>query len=151
MSSLPSATPLFRWRHLLLVGVGGTAGTALREWLSETIISTKNFPLSVFIINILGAFLLGVLFQSLLPSRMNEAKKVNLRLLLGTGLLAGFTTYGAFASELSVLISLGNYLAAAVYALSTLFFGLISTWCGLVISARFQRRLFPHRQKRASS
>ena len=110
-------------RRILLVALGGTVGTAARLALGLVIPETGGFPLAVLLANILGAFLIGVLAARLPGS-------TDLRLLLGTGVLGGFTTYSAFMTGTLALWKDAPLLAAA-YAVGSLVLGLAAAAVGL--------------------
>src|SRR5699024_12692465 len=79
-------------RGIGLVALGGTVGTLARYLLDALIGDTAGLPLGIFIINITGAFLLGVLIESLALCGQDRGRRRDLRLLLGPGLLGGYTT-----------------------------------------------------------
>lgn len=110
-------------RSILLVAVGGTIGTAARLALGLLVPDAGGFPLAVFVANILGALLIGIVAARLPPSH-------DMRLLLGTGLLGGFTTYSAFTIGTVALWADAPPLAAA-YAVGTLVLGLAAAALGL--------------------
>ena len=80
-------------------------------------------------INILGAGLLGLLVERLArpPSGRHQRR---LGLLIGTGLLGGFTTYSALAVDTVQLLRAGAAGLAIAYAVGTLALGVIATWLG---------------------
>jgi CrcB protein len=71
-----------------------------------------DFPLATLGVNILGSLLMGLLMGWL--SRQSAAQE-SLRLLLGVGLLGGFTTFSAFSMELFHLLDKREILAATSY------------------------------------
>lgn len=75
--------------RLLLVAAGGTLGTAARMGIDLALPAPGGFPLATLLVNIVGAFLIGVVMV-----RMPQA--TGTRLFLATGVLGGFTTYSAF-------------------------------------------------------
>ncbi len=117
-------TPL----RILLVAAGGMLGTAARMTLG-LLLPTGEW--SVLIANVTGALLLGVL-----TARVNAA---HLRLLLGTGLLGGFTTYSALAVG-TVTLWHEEPLLAVAYAAGSVVLGLgaavLGLWLGSPRKAR---------------
>lgn len=110
-------------RRLLLVALGGTVGTAARLGLGLAFPDGGGFPVAVLLANIVGAFLIGVL-----AARLPAA--ADLRLLLGTGVLGGFTTYSAFMTGTLALWSQTPLLAFA-YAVGSLVLGVAAAALGL--------------------
>ncbi|WP_435749027.1 fluoride efflux transporter FluC [Microbacterium sp. PMB16] len=112
-------------RRVLFVALGGTIGTAARLGLSLTILDAGGFPVAVLIANVLGALLIGVLAARLPASS-------DLRVLIGTGVLGGFTTYSAFMTGTIALWG-DAPLVAVAYALGSLALGLAAAALGLRI------------------
>lgn len=85
------------WRDVVLVAVGGAIGTALRAGITLAIGDDLG-PALVPLINVVGAFAIGILFgwRSRMPAS-SRAQRV--QLFFGTGVLGGFTTYSALAVE----------------------------------------------------
>ncbi|MFN7242544.1 MAG: fluoride efflux transporter FluC, partial [Dietzia cercidiphylli] len=78
-----------------LVALGGAVGSALRATVAVMLPGT---PLGATLaVNVLGAFLLGLVLEWLAASgeRLGERRRAGVRLLLGTGVCGGFTTYSA--------------------------------------------------------
>lgn len=110
-------------RRILLVAAGGTVGTAARLALGLVVPDAGGFPFAVLIANVVGALLIGVLAARLSAS-------ADLRLMLGTGVLGGFTTYSAFMTGTVSLWTDVPVLAVA-YALGSLVLGLGAAALGL--------------------
>lgn len=137
------------------VALGGAVGTLARFLLDgfigdSAVGGVSGVPLGIFTINVVGAFLLGLLLEGLGPSERWRRT----RLLLGTGALGGFTTYSSLAVGTSVLAggpSSASIVVAAGYALATLVVGGLASWCGIVtgsrISASHDRRARPTRAR----
>ena len=121
---------------LLLVFLGGTAGTACRQALGMLLPAVGDIPVAIFLVNMLGAFLLGLLLEALSRGGRDEGRRRRLRLLLGTGFLGGFTTYSALATDSMLLYASGAALPAAAYGLLTVLCGALATWCGIAVAAR---------------
>ena len=79
--------------------------------------------------NIVGSFAMGLLAGWLARAGGNES----LRLLLGVGVLGGFTTFSAFSLELVTLAQRGAVGMAALYAASSLAGGVIGLLVGLAL------------------
>jgi fluoride exporter len=118
-------------KTFLLVGIGGFAGSYLR-YLTSFYIGQKmlsSFPFGTFIVNILGCFLVGILFG--LSSRFNLAPEY--RLLLATGFCGGFTTFSSFSYEGIMLIQDAQFLYGFLYAGLSLIIGFFAAWLGLFL------------------
>jgi fluoride exporter len=115
----------FSWRHLGLVVVGGVVGTAARAAL--LLIDTPGWqPLAVPVVNVAGGFALGLL-TGVLSRRAATPASQNLRQLLGTGVLGGFTTYSTFAVQAvdgaGIALTVGTALVGLAAALAGLLLG----------------------------
>ncbi|QYF73035.1 CrcB family protein [Cryobacterium sp. PAMC25264] len=139
----PDALPRpvhLRWQYLALVFAGGTVGTALRELLAISVPSVAGVAVVIVGINIVGAFLLGLLLETLARSGPDDGRRRQLRLLLGTGVLGGFTTYSALATDTSLLLADDRLGTALLYALGTVIVGAITAWVGIACGAAVHRR-----------
>jgi len=110
-------------RRVLLVALGGTIGTAARLGLGLLLPDAGGIPVAVLVANVVGALLIGILAARLPAS-------TDLRLLLGTGVLGGFTTYSAFMTGTVALWTDAPLLAVA-YAVGSLVLGLAAAALGL--------------------
>ena len=120
-----------RGRSAGLVFVGGAVGTGARSAISDAVPNALGVPVAVLGINLLGAFLLGLLLERLVRAGADDGPRRDLRLLVGTGVLGGFTTYSALAADTITLLSDGHAGRAVAYALGTLALGLTAAWAGL--------------------
>ena len=125
---------------LLVVAVGGACGTAARETLTLVIPGLGRLPLPIFMINVTGAFLLGSLLEALARRGPDHGRRRNLRLLLGTGFLGGYTTYSTLANDTAQLIAGGHAGTGVFYALATFVVGGLATWVGVTAAASYHRR-----------
>lgn len=121
--------------HIFAVGVGGFFGTLGRYWLGLLIPSFPSWPMAIFCINILGAFLLGLLLESLLRQGKDEGGRRLLRLLLGTGFLGAFTTYSTLAVG-SLQLLRHDSISALLYLLGSICFGAIAAALGIRAATR---------------
>lgn len=124
-------TPLF----LLVVAVGGTIGTAVREVISLLVPPLGDYPIAIFGINVVGAFLLGLLLDALARSGPDEGRRRLARLLLGTGFCGGFTTYSSLATATAVLLTDGTVGPAVLYAVGSVLLGGAAAWAGIACGA----------------
>lgn len=116
---------------ILLVGLGGFAGAVARYaaggWVLHHTVGAK-FPWSTFAVNVSGCLLMGLL--SGLAERL-EWFTPQMRVLLFTGLLGGFTTFSAFGLETVHLLRRGDVLTALLYAASSVAVCVAAIWIGL--------------------
>ena len=130
---------LSRLRSLGLVFLGGTLGTAARQSISLLVPGAAHgVPWAILAVNLLGAFLLGVLLDSLVRRGPDSSRRQGLRLLLGTGFLGGFTTYSALATD-TVLLLTDQVLWALVYSLGTVVAGGVMTGAGIMTATQLHR------------
>lgn len=123
-------------RSLLLVALGGAAGSVLRWTLAGAIQRGAGtaFPWGTFAVNVAGAFAIG-LIAALAIER--AALPPAARDLVIPGLLGGFTTFSAFSLETFALLRDGDWTTAALYALGSLVAGLAATAGGFALGMRF--------------
>jgi CrcB protein len=126
-------------RLIGLVFLGGCVGTALRAGVGLLVPPSDGVPLATFAINVIGAFALGLLLAVLAGRGPDRGSRRAMRLLLGTGLLGGFTTYSTLASDTALLVGDGRVAAGIAYALGTLLAGLLGSWAGLLLGTTDRR------------
>lgn len=129
---------------VLLVAVGGAAGSLLRWGLGHVLPSGSVWHWSTLTVNVAGAFLLGLLLEALTRPGTESHRGHTARLLLGTGLLGGFTTYSTFAQELWEQVRSGDTTQALAYAAITLVAGLLAAAAGMALGARLGHRTSSH-------
>lgn len=131
-------------RFMLTVLAGAVLGTPTRYVLSAALPTrTGQWPAGTFAANLLGAFLLGALLESLARRGDDAGRRRLLRLGLGTGFLGAFTTYSTLAVEADLLVRAGRPGLAAVYAAGTVLAGLLLSTAGIRIAAAHHRRFRP--------
>ncbi|MEM6577670.1 MAG: fluoride efflux transporter CrcB [Pseudomonadota bacterium] len=113
---------------LLQVGIGGAIGSMLRYAMGVAVMRAvgTTFPVAVLPVNIIGSFLMGVLFVVLTHRDM-----MHLGPLLMTGVLGGFTTFSAFSLETFVLYERGEIGLAAIYVLASVVFSVLGLGLGI--------------------
>jgi len=99
---------------LLLIALGGAVGTSLRYGIAVGMLKWLGnaFPFGTLTANVLGSFLLGVVMESVGD---RELAGVQLKLILGTGVMGGFTTYSSFNLETIRLAEQGAWGRAGLY------------------------------------
>ncbi len=117
--------------HILVVGIGGFFGAIARYSISKYINNKSRFtiPLGTLTVNLVGAFLLGILTGA-------QADTLVI-LLYGTGFLGAFTTFSTLKLEM-IQLHLNNYKKEFIfYAATTYGGGLISAYLGHKIGVLF--------------
>jgi fluoride exporter len=94
-------------------------------------VSAAGWPWSTFAANILGGFAMGVLAAWLLRA---GAAGENMRLLIGVGLLGGFTTFSAFSLDMMRMIEGGAVGLALLYAFASVALALLALFAGLTLA-----------------
>lgn len=110
-------------------GLGGAARYSVSVLLARSAVVTI-FPLSTFIVNILGSLLMGMVI-GYFSARGGLAE--NWKLFLTTGIMGGFTTFSAFSLETVLLIENGNFSIAALYVLLSVILGVAALTAGLYL------------------
>lgn len=122
------------WRTMLLIGIGGGAGSILRFLISQVVsryLSTP-FPWGTFAVNVIGSFLAGLILSTF-HQHTNHASEW--RLFLMTGFCGGFTTFSAFTAENLALLQSGQVLTAIIYVLSSVLISLLAIWAGFACTS----------------
>lgn len=120
-------------KTLLLVGLGGAAGSILRyltgyaadKWVGA------GFPVGTLIVNILGSFLIGLTIGLL---DRYTVPNPELKYLLVVGFLGGFTTFSAFTYENVNLLQTGNITTSLLYMMGSVVAGLAAVWVGFALT-----------------
>jgi len=138
---------------MLIVFVGGALGTLARYLLSLAIpplpvpgpagLLDRGVPLSTLLVNVLGAFLLGLLLSAIARRGGESRRGRTLRLVIGTGFMGGFTTYSSLAVETIGLGSAHSAWYSAAYCLVTLVVGLGASLAGIALGSRMTRPRAP--------
>lgn len=119
-------------RRVVIVYLGGGLGACLRGLLLTWLAPLGTvLPLPVLVANLLGAFLLAVVY--VLADEM-DLLRVETRLFLAVGVLGGFTTFSTleWGTDLLFVRGAGDAGAAIVYLLASLLGGVVAVSTGLV-------------------
>lgn len=123
-------------KQILLVALGGAFGSVCRYLVGLASIRLwgVGFPWGTLVVNVAGSFAMGVLIE-LLARRFDASAE--LRLLLATGVLGGFTTFSSFSLDAAVLWERGEAMTAFVYIAATVIVGIAALFAGLSLARHF--------------
>ena len=116
----------------LFVGIGGFLGSVMRYVIGLLPIKPDNgFPIKTLFINVLGAFMIGLIIAL---TAKNKSLHPNIVLMLKVGVCGGFTTFSTFAYETSDLLQSGNILVAAMYVLFSVILGILAIYFAQMVA-----------------
>jgi CrcB protein len=120
----------------LYVAVGGGAGAWLRYFVDHAWtraigpVAASAFPWATLTVNVVGSFAMGLLAGWL--ARYGSHGEA-WRLLLGVGVLGGFTTFSSFSLEFALMVERGTPGLAALYVGISLAAGFAGLFAGLML------------------
>jgi fluoride exporter len=120
-----------RMIDLFAVWLGGALGTGARAVITSAAPSSV-LPIGTFLINLGGAFALGLLLEGLARPGPRPYSRL-LRRLVGTGFLGGFTTYSALALQAVQLGRTGSGGLAVAYAAGSVLLGTAAAGLGVLL------------------
>ena len=104
-------------KEIIVVAIGGALGSVARFLLSRCVqvfIPYENLPWGIIAVNILGCFLIGILYALFqYHLLLNPVWRAGLLI----GVLGGFTTFSSFSLDTITLLQKGAYF----FALSNVF------------------------------
>jgi len=117
--------------NFLLVMVGGAVGSAGRYAVGKTMLAAfgPNYPWGTLAVNLIGGFVMGLLAGLLARTGGNE----HTRLLIGVGVLGGFTTFSAFSLDTVTMIERGQWGVALTYVLVSVIGSVLALFGGLYL------------------
>ncbi|HDS06031.1 MAG TPA: fluoride efflux transporter CrcB [Bacteroides sp.] len=123
-------------KHLLIVGLGGFAGSAGRYLISRLTSQFEFFsiPLGTLIVNVTGSLLIGFLIGI---SEKSPILTVELRMFLMVGLCGGFTTFSTFAGENLILMRNGQLPLLLAYTFLSVLLGFTAVYIGYLSTKPF--------------
>lgn len=114
---------------MLIAGAGGFVGTCGRFLIGKWSDGMWHgaFPMGTFLVNVIGCFIIGLLFGILEKSNVMTTGE---NVLLITGFCGGFTTFSSFADDIWKLGNAGDWMTSLVYFLATVILGVLLVWGG---------------------
>jgi fluoride exporter len=118
---------------LFLIGLAGFIGTLSRYWMSGVVAKRygETFPMGTLVVNLLGCFLVGLLFY-LLEERFLVNQTVRTAILIG--FLGGFTTFSSFGLQTFTLVQDGEFALAVLNLTASNLVGLLLVWAGYTLA-----------------
>lgn len=118
---------------LLLVMAGGAAGAGARYLTSAATLRVfgPGWPWGTLAVNLIGGLLMGALVGWL---GRHEGSGESWRLLLGVGVLGGFTTFSAFSLDVALMLQRGEWAAAGGYVALSVIGSVAALFLGLALT-----------------
>jgi CrcB protein len=118
--------------QILAIAGGGALGALGRFGLSSGLyrLLGRDFPWGTLAVNVLGSFLMGLLFVLFLD---RLAGPPELRSALLVGFLGAFTTFSTFSMETLLLVEQGFMVKALLNILTSVLLCLLACWLGVLL------------------
>jgi fluoride exporter len=115
---------------IVAVAAGGAIGAVARFLVGRGMfhLMGPGFPWGTLTVNIVGSFLIGLMVE-LFALRYSLSHEWQGFIIIG--ILGGFTTFSAFSLEVGLMIEKGQISTAALYALGSMFVGVVALFAGL--------------------
>ncbi|MCI2031276.1 FluC/FEX family fluoride channel [Limosilactobacillus sp.] len=112
---------------MISVGLGASCGALLRYLITYLWKRLRiDWPLATLVINLTGAFCLGLLIHEFPGNQFTI-------LFWETGFLGGYTTFSTLNTELVAMYNDQKWFNLAIYAFSSYFGGILLAWIGMQI------------------
>lgn len=115
-------------KDILMVGLGGFVGSALRyaiSFLMAPLVVATSFPWATLSVNLLGSLAIGVVLAM--------GTSGSFYFFCVAGLCGGFTTFSTLSLELFEMIRAGETTMAVIYLLLSICIGVVAVWAGFMI------------------
>jgi len=124
----------------LMVAGGGALGSLMRYWVNLAAYRSfsPSFPLGTLIVNVLGCFLIGLIFSL---AEKSSLLSTNIRLFLMVGICGGFTTFSSFSIESINLLRAREIWFFFLNMGAQVFLGLAATVVGLLLGSFLVKQL----------
>lgn len=117
---------------MLIVGTGGFIGSVMR-YLVQVFVEkgmTTTFPWGTFIANVVGSFIIGIVFGL---AEKGNVLSAEWRMFLAVGICGGFTTFSSFAYNNLNMIKEHSLLQLLWNVGGSLFFGILAVYLGIIL------------------
>jgi CrcB protein len=118
---------------LLLVAAGGALGAVARHLVGTQALRLLGggWPYGTLAVNLLGGLAMGMLVTMLALRGGGDQERW--RLLLGVGVLGGFTTFSAFSLEVALMIERRDWLTAFAYSTVSVVASVAALFAGMML------------------
>ncbi len=116
--------------NIILVALGGVVGSLSRYFISKMFshLIIFNIPIVIILINIIGSFLMGIVFQY-----SQENANENIKHFVSLGVLGSFTTFSTFSLEAYNLFTQDKLTEAIIYILASVVLSLLALYLGIIL------------------
>ena len=116
---------------LLVAALAGGAGAGLRYLVDRLLTPARGarFPWGILVVNVSGSFALGVI------TGLGASIAPELSLVLGLGLLGGYTTFSTVSVETVLLAQRRRWRAGALNLFGTLALAALAAGLGILLGA----------------
>jgi CrcB protein len=120
------------WSKVIVLAIGGTVGVNARYWLGVLMNrwTSPQFPWATVLINVSGSFLVG--FLTVILARW--VPHPNLRLMVITGFLGGYTTFSTFENDTLTLWERGEGILTAANVIGSVAVGFVAVVLGTALA-----------------
>ena len=121
---------------LILVAAGGAVGAVARYLTGMAAVRSLGaaWPYGTLAVNVVGGFAMGLLVSAL--ALRGGADQERWRLLLGVGVLGGFTTFSAFSLEVAMMIERREWASAFTYSTLSVVASVAALFAGMMLARR---------------
>ena len=119
-----------KWGVIMAVALGGAIGSVARYAVSTLQSPAVAFPYAIFIVNLSGGFLMGIV-AALLALKFNVSSEM--QAFLTTGILGGYTTFSTFSLQSALLIERHDFVTATSYVVGSAVLSIVALFAGLWI------------------
>ena len=117
-------------KNLLLVGLGGAAGSMLR-YAVQRYAHIPGIPYGTLIVNLAGCFFIGLFWGLLSKNSITPLTGI----LLMSGFCGGFTTFSAFTYEGVQMMQDNRWVLLISYIAASVVGGLFATFAGYKLTS----------------
>jgi fluoride exporter len=120
----------------LLVAAGGALGSVARYAVGRGAVALLGpaWPYGTLIVNVVGGLVMGLLTGWLAHAMPGGQER--LRVMLGVGVLGGFTTFSSFSLETALMLERRDYTSAGLYVTLSVALSIVALFAGLLLSRR---------------